>query len=183
MNCISLLDGFLVTRFSRVLPKPCRLGVTAQARSDFDTYNVLSASSLPSSHRLHYLQMWLEKLCKAYLWLPAADAPDLRARHNVVEKILPRIIGEHWRRIGFNQRPDIASIRQLCREIDLLHPQVDDNGRRLDNVEYPWAGASGGTEVPAHWQFLVVQRLYTNSGRLLLKAAVSLTQSPAVFTR
>jgi hypothetical protein len=57
-------------------------------------------------------------------------------RHNVIEKILPRMISEHWRRIGFDQRPDIAAVRALCREIDLLHPQIDDSGRRPDNVEY-----------------------------------------------
>ncbi len=84
-----------------------------------------------------------------------------RTKHNVVDKVLPRIIGEHWRRIGFAQRPDIASIRQLCREVNLLHPQVDDNGRRPDNVEYPWTGASGDAEVPARWEFLLVRRLYS----------------------
>ena len=153
----------------------------AQAASDLDAYDVLAGSSLPSSHRLHYLQMWLEKLCKAYLWLPEATADDLRTKHNVVDKVLPRIISEHWRRIGFDQRPDIASIRQLCREVDLLHPQVDDNGRRRDNVEYPWLVASGDVEVPARWEFSLVRRLYSNSGRLLIKAAVSLTRNPAVF--
>jgi len=154
----------------------------AQAASDLDAYDVLAGSPLPSSHRLHYLQMWLEKLCKAYLWLPDVAAEDLRHKHNVVDKVLPRIIGEHWRRIGFTQRPDLASIRQLCREIDLLHPQVDDNGRRPDNVEYPWTAPSG-EEVPARWEFPLVRRLYSNSGRLLIKAAVSLTRNPAVFTR
>lgn len=73
----------------------------AQAASDLDAYQVLANSTLPSSHRLHYLQMWLEKLCKAYLWLPDTAAEDLRIRHNVIDKVLPRIIGEHWRRIGF----------------------------------------------------------------------------------
>lgn len=154
----------------------------AQAASDLDAYNVLADSSLPSSHRLHYLQMWLEKLCKAYLWLPDTGANDLRSRHNVVDKVLPQIIREHWRRIGFTQRPDIDAIRQLCREVDLLHPQVDDNGRRPDNVEYPWIGRSGQAEVPAAWKFPLVQRLYSNTGRLLLKAAVSLTRDP-VFLR
>jgi hypothetical protein len=155
----------------------------AQAASDLDAYNVLAGSPLPSSHRLHYLQMWLEKLCKAYLWLPDAAAGDLRQRHNVVDKVLPRIIGEHWRRIGFTKRPDLASIRQLCREVDLLHPQVDDNGRRPDNVEYPWTGSSGENEVPARWEFPLVRRLYSSSGRLLIKAAVSLTRNPSVFTQ
>ena len=82
----------------------------AQAASDLDVYDILASSTLPSSHRLHYLQMWLEKLCKAYLWLPEAAADDLRSKHNVVDKVLPRIIQEHWRRIGFTHRPDIASI-------------------------------------------------------------------------
>ena len=155
----------------------------AQAASDLDVYEVLAGSTVPSSHRLHYLQMWLEKLCKAYLWLPEGAADELRIRHNVVDKILPRMIGEHWRRIGFEQRPDIVAIRQICREIDLLHPQVDDNGRRPDNVEYPWIGTSGNAEVPAHCEFPLTRRLYSNSGRLLIKAAVSLTRKPTVFAK
>ncbi len=39
----------------------------AQAAADLDVYDLLAKSGLPSSHCLHYLQMWLEKLCKAYL--------------------------------------------------------------------------------------------------------------------
>jgi hypothetical protein len=72
---------------------------------------------------------------------------------NVIEKILPQIIRQRWRRIGFTQRPDIDAIRQLCREVDLLHPQVDDNGRHPDNVEYPRIGPTGGavpTPAPAY---------------------------------
>lgn len=72
-------------------------------------------------------------------------------------------------------------LRHLCREIDLLHPQVDDNGRRPDNVEYPWTGSSGSAEVPARWEFALVKRMYSNSGRLLIKGATSLTRNPAVF--
>src|SRR5580704_4214390 len=138
----------------------------AQAASDLEAYDLFSRSALPSNHRLHYLQMWLEKLCKAYIWLPHAGADDLRSRHNVVEKMLPRMIAECWRHLGFTQRPDLASIRQLCREIDLLHPQVDDEGRRPDNVEYPWTGPSGDTLVPAQWDFPLTRRLYSNTGRL-----------------
>ena len=81
----------------------------AQAASDLDVYDILAISTLPRSHRLHCLQMWLEKLCKAYLWLPEAAADDLRSKHNVVDKVLPRIIQEHWRRIGFTHRPKRAS--------------------------------------------------------------------------
>jgi hypothetical protein len=49
-----------------------------QAASDLDAFDALTASALPTCHRLHYLQMWLEKLCKAYLWLPQGPADDLK---------------------------------------------------------------------------------------------------------
>jgi len=153
----------------------------AQAASDYETYQVLTGSPLPSSHRLHYLQMWLEKLCKAYLWKPEAQADALRSTHNVVAKVLPNLIKEYWRRIGFEQSPNLGEIRKLCREIDLLHPQVDHDNRRPDNVEYPWPGSSGAIEVPARWKFSVARRLESNPGRLLLKAADRLTRNPAVF--
>jgi hypothetical protein len=155
----------------------------AQARSDLDAYDLLARSALPSSHQLHYLQMWLEKLCKAYLWMPMAGVEELRTKHGVVAKVLPSLVAEHWRRIGFKERPDMALIRQLCREIDLLHPQVDDSGRRPDNVEYPWTGALGVTEIPARWKFPLARKLYSSSGRLLLKAADHLTRNPALFIR
>jgi hypothetical protein len=152
-----------------------------QADSDLDAYLLLATSNLPSSHRLHYLQMWLEKLCKAYLWMPEAGALELRDKHNVIAKVLPGLIKIHWRHIGFEQRPDTREIRQLCREIDLLHPQVDDNNRRPDNVEYPWIGSSGIIEVPARWNFPLAGRMYSHPGRLLLEAATRLTRDPAVF--
>jgi hypothetical protein len=63
----------------------------------------------------------------------------------------------------------------LCREIDLLHPQVDDGGRRPDNVEYPWP-ALAPTKIPALWKFPVSQKLQTAPGRLLLKVAANLTR-------
>lgn len=152
-----------------------------QAASDLDAYELLSKSALPSCHRLHYLQMWLEKLCKAYLWLPRGDG-DLRMQHNVVAKVLPRMIAEHWRRIQYEQRPDIGAIRAICREVDLLHPQVDDGGRRPDNVEYPWV-ENGNVVAPAATPtpFRLVARLHTPAGRLMLKGAVALTRNPAVF--
>lgn len=117
----------------------------------------------------------------------------LASAHRKVEPGISRIfrvisdreslISEHWRRIEFEKRPDMTQIRELCREIDLLHPQVDDDGRRPDDVEYPWPGSSGATEIPAQWPFPLAKRLHSNPGRLLLKAAGSLTRNPAVFIR
>ncbi len=123
--------------------------------------------------------MWLQKLCKSYVYRANLDA--LKTTHNVVAKVLPRLINEHWRRIGLERPPNMAEIRVLCREIDLLHPQVDDDNRRPENVEYPWMGNSGEVEIPARWKFPLAQRLYSNPGRLLLKASDHITRNPAVF--
>ena len=148
----------------------------AQAASDLKAYDLLARSALPVSHRLHYLQMWLEKLCKAHVYENNIEA--LKFRHNVIATILPRLIDEHWRRIRFPPPSNAGQIRTLCLEIDLLHPRVDQ-----PNVEYPWPGSSGAVEIPAQWRFPLARRLYSNPGRLLLKAAVQLTQEPAVFIR
>lgn len=151
-----------------------------QAESDLLAYEALVATQLPVSHRLHYLQMWLEKLCKAYLWLPDANEEDLRTRHQVVAAVLPRLISQRWRRLAFPQRPDIESLRSICREVDLLHPQVHDGGRRPDNVEYPWT-SNGQNFIPSAHRFPLARRLYTHPGPLLLKAAVQLTRDPALL--
>jgi len=149
-----------------------------QASSDLDAYEALVSTTVPVSHRLHYLQMWLEKLCKAYLWLPGADTVELRTRHQVVGAVLPRLIREKWRRLpAFDQAPQMPAIRAFCREIDLLHPQVDDGGRRPDNVEYPWE-VNGVSYVPAEFKFALAHKLYKNPGPAILKAAVQLTRDP-----
>ncbi len=155
----------------------------AQAESDLQAFEQLADTTLPTCHRLHYLQMWLEKLCKAYLWLPEKRMESDVWTHNVVAKVLPRLVAEHWRRIGFQQKPDMEPIRAICREVDRLHPQVDDNGRRPDNVEYPWPGTSGDTEIPARWKYPLTGKLNTGPARLLLKAAANLTRNPAIFIR
>src|SRR4051794_29817102 len=94
-----------------------------------------SPGHLPNYHRLHYLQMWLEKFCKAHLWLAVAakaDLPEFRTSHNVVAKVLPHMIKNHWGQVGYSSVPDLKSIRDLCREIDLLHPAIDEGDARPD---------------------------------------------------
>jgi len=148
-----------------------------QAQSDLDAYELLASSALPTSHRLHYLQMWLEKLCKAY---QLRESPQIELTHQVVSKVLPKLIEENWTRVGSKFKPDMKIIRDLCREIDLLHPQIDHGGKRPDKAEYPWAGVAG-IETPALWRFGVAQRLTTVPGRLLVKVAASLTRNPVLF--
>jgi hypothetical protein len=125
--------------------------------------------------------MWLEKLCKAYVYKASLDT--LKNSHNVVAKILPSLIKEHWRSVGSGFPPRTVEIHELCREIDLLHPQIDHDGRRPENVEYPWVGSSGNIAIPAQSKFSLAGRLESSSGRILLKASKHLTGSPALFSR
>ncbi|MGA2251892.1 hypothetical protein [Terracidiphilus sp.] len=148
---------------------------TRQAASDLKTYEYLTKSGLPQSHSLHYLQMWLEKLCKSYIYEGSIE--ELKWKHQVIEKILPRMIQDYWQRIGFTGSPSVNEMRALCREIDLLHPQPDDDGKRRDNVEYPWPENTGTVVAPSEWKFPIGARLHSPSGRKLIKAAKSLTQS------
>ncbi len=148
----------------------------AQSASDLKAHDLLARSALPVSHRLHYLQMWLEKLCKVRVY--ENNIESLKLRHNVVAKVLPRLIDEHWRRNEFRRPSNAGDIRELCLEIDRLHPQADQ-----PNVEYPWPGSSGAVEVPAEWRFPLARKLHSNAGRLLLKAAIRLTQEAASLIR
>jgi hypothetical protein len=158
-----------------------------QAQSDLDAYEVLFVTSLPSCHRLHYLQMWLEKLCKAYLWSAATteiNLPEFRTSHNVIAKVLPALIREHWRSVGYVSEPDFRQIRALCREVDRLHPQLDDGGARPDNGEYPWAVFRDGTALvvaPADEAFKIADRISNHVGRQVMKAAIVLTRRPTIW--
>jgi hypothetical protein len=158
-----------------------------QAQSDLDAYERLAATSLPSCHRLHYLQMWLEKLCKAYLWAAAisvVDLPEFRTSHKVVEKVLPRLIWQHWRDVGYSSEPDLREIRKVCREVDLLHPQIGSDGTRPDNVEYPWTDFRDGSALvvaPADESFRLAERLTNHIGHRMMKAAIVLTRIPTVW--
>lgn len=154
-----------------------------QALSDLNAYNVLVRTTLPTSHSLHYLQMWLEKLCKAYLWLPSVKTSELRTRHQVVGLVLPQLVRERRRRLEAFHKQEIHmdSIRALCREIDLLHPQVKDGYRRPENVEYPWIDTLGHSLVPAEFKFSLARQLSQRPGITLLKAAVQLTRDPSLL--
>ena len=153
-----------------------------QARTDLDAYEALAYSGLPACHQLHYLQMFLEKLSKSHLWeslSPEFGQPEFVKSHNVIAKVLPRIVNQHLRRTSQGQLSgrEFEEIRQICRELDLLAPALDDSGRRPDNCEYPWArfdvDGSPIVQTPRQWHFPILNRLRNQLGRKLMKAAIS----------
>ncbi|HLQ44387.1 MAG TPA: hypothetical protein VK137_06650, partial [Planctomycetaceae bacterium] len=59
--------------------------------------------------------------------------------------------------------------RRLFREIELLHPQVSDGGRRPDNCEYPWDDGAGRILVPAEHHFEALRLVDQQGGPQILK--------------
>lgn len=150
-------------------------GFAQQALADLAGYQQLCRiGGLPVCHRLHFLQMALEKLAKSFLWEAEGERDaDLRFSHNVIAKLLPPVLNKEWSggRGGIS-RSQMMRIRRLCREIDLLHPQVDEGQSRADNCEYPWIESSGAgpqLHVPASEQFSVTAQLYSPAGQEFLK--------------
>ena len=173
---------------ARQLEDQWRDAFARQARSDKQAYEGLSRQAgLAPCHRLHYLQMFLEKLSKALLWAGhrAIDGPpDFLGTHGVIAKVLPMAVKEYRVRAKERalRRDEMEQLRALCREIDLLAPAVDDDGRRPDNCEYPWAGWQQGQPVvwaPCQWTFRVDARLRTPLGQSLLKTAFALCENAA----
>lgn len=65
-------------------------------------------------------------------------------------------------------------VQQFAREVDLLTPAVDDNGRRPDNCEYPWEDAGGILHVPAEHDFGSLDALHRHrAGATFLKVVAT----------
>lgn len=151
---------------------PWRTAYARQAKSDLDARDVLlRAEQLPACHQLHYLQMACEKLAKAHLIAGGTDPADLQSSHAYVAKRLPIIARQLLAREARRHPRDtwiLAAIRKLARQIELLAPAVDDDGRSPANCEYPWPLPDGNIIAPAHHAF-GLSLLYEKAGTTLLK--------------
>jgi hypothetical protein len=157
-----------------------RNGYAVQASSELRVYQLLiSRTGLPACHRLHYLQMCLEKTAKAYLWQSGKKSErseKINTSHKYIGKFLPQIFRDYW--LAQNPTKPFASVKwkrlkQLCQELDFLAPATDDAGQRSDNCEYPWLVDDGkGTPrvlVPALQHFPVLGLLEWTEAQALLK--------------
>lgn len=137
----------------------------AQAKVDWQTWTALRTNpdfSVPVCHRLQFLQMVCEKLCKAHLCRQGTDPSQVQGSHAYVAKTLPIICEERLRRRKLKTGRLDAVVRfckRLAREIELLAPSVDDGGRRPDNCKYPWVDGLDHIHLPAEWQFAVTTLL------------------------
>jgi hypothetical protein len=148
-------------------------GYARQADADFKTFQDLQGNkAVPQCHKLLFLQMACEKLCKAHLILGGSNRDLLQTSHGYIAGPLPTIIkqeivirAEDVRRL----RAVLTAARHLAHEIELLNPAVDRNGQRPDNCEYPWEDHGGQLHSPLDWTFHPPRLLLEPSGSTILK--------------
>jgi hypothetical protein len=125
-------------------------------------------------HKLLFLQMACEKLCKAHLIERGTSYEKLQSSHAYVANQLPIIIMQqisfmkpNLRRMGMMEV--MKHVRYLANEIELLNPAVTRNDQRPDNCEYPWEDAGGIVHSPLNWTFHPTHLLTVREGRHFLK--------------
>jgi hypothetical protein len=132
-------------------------GYVRQAQADFRTWQALEENEdVHPCHRMLFLQMACEKLCKARLIDAGTPPAALLTSHGYVANPLPLVIRAQLEFIGENLRAKAGLLnftRHLAAEIEVMNPAVDRNGQRPDNCEYPWEDAGLTLHSPLDWSF------------------------------
>ncbi len=146
-----------------------------QADADFRAYELYQKwpdAVAAECHKLLFLQMACEKLCKAHVIRAGIHTPhEVQSSHGFVQKHLPTIMRQEIANSGaFPKKASWATstIRQLSGEIEILSPAMDRAGQRPDNCEYPW-DADNKVLSPLDHQFFPTQLLTAAFGRTFLK--------------
>jgi hypothetical protein len=109
-----------------------------QALSDLDAREKLTLAGAHKCHRLHFLQMAAEKICKAHL-TKVNGHENIRKTHAYVKRNLPIIARQFYTRMNDENRMaqwEVHQIEQLAGEIELLAPACDDgaHGSIIANI-------------------------------------------------
>lgn len=134
-------------------------GYALQALSDLRAREALADANVEKCHRLHFLQMAAEKVCKAHL-MAAADGIDrvgeIRKRHAHIAHPLPQIARHFYGKLNDNNEIspwEYSEIKRLAREIQMLAPACKGEDVREDNSEYPWEDGRGNICIPCEYSF------------------------------
>jgi len=154
-------------------PSEWSTGYARQADADLKTWrNLQKSESVAECHRLMFLQMACEKLCKAHLIGGGSLPSDLQTSHAYIAGPLPIVIRDQiiFQRQNLKGMGGImALIRHLANEIEVLNPAVDRGGQRPDNCEYPWEDGQAALHSPLDSAFSPTQLLLAPAGRTFLK--------------
>lgn len=157
------------------VPEDWARAFARQASADFrawELYQDYPEAVAAECHKLLFVQMACEKLCKAHVIRAGIHKPkDVQASHGFIAKHLPSIIKEEiaiTQEFPGNSSWAMSQIRQLCGEIEILNPAIKRDNRRPDNCEYPW---EAGDKVlsPLDHRFFPTQLLTARYGRTFLK--------------
>jgi hypothetical protein len=148
-------------------------GYARQAHADFQSWQAIEADEIVRPcHRMLFLQMACEKLCKARL-IEAGTPPELvQTSHGYVANPLPIVIRAQLEFMGQDLRAKAGLLtftRHIAAEIEVTNPQVDRNGHRPDNCEYPWENAAQNLHSPFDWTFTPLQLLLGRFGPTFVK--------------
>lgn len=152
-----------------------------QARSDWETYTVVSENDCAACHELHYLQMTTEKLGKAALLRSrTADLEDVRKTHKAFVSFLKVTarnpnIQEELSMSGRQLREYVIGLLPLADQIERLAPTLCQGG---PNAEYPWETPSGEIMAPSLYNFSIAGDLSHPTGRKLLKLITVILAKP-----
>lgn len=144
-----------------------------QAQSDYAVFVQLCGLPVNTCHRLHYLQMTTEKLCKAYLWR-SGEVPS--KTHTGFGQFLKALLVRKSADLdliakvtGFQRKEDLYNwvryIHPLAHTLQKISPAEAGDG---PNAEYPWPHAAP-TNCPVDYPFPLWNELSnTAQGRKLL---------------
>jgi len=154
-----------------------RKGYAMQSQADFNMLEFVQKNKeinklVFECHKLQFLQMACEKLCKAHLIESGTPPSGVKSSHGYVAKPLPRILQHQFEvlgnKLGVWSKID-RHIRHLAEEIELLNPAIQRDGKRPDNCEYPWEDDQKTVHSPLRWAFNLSRLLTLPSGRTFLK--------------
>jgi hypothetical protein len=142
-----------------------------QARSDWDTREVVIENGCAVCHELHYLQMATEKLGKAVLLRSGNPLDSAIKTHKAFVSFL-RVAARNpslRQRFGWSARQlqaHMKGIEPLADQIERLAPALSSEG---PNAEYPWETSRKEVVAPVSHAFPIVNELRGPKGRKLLK--------------
>ncbi len=133
-----------------------RTAFFAQAQSDYGVFREFkSRSDIAMCHKLHYLQMAMEKLAKAFQSSRSGDPPP--KIHTAIVRFLKISKGrpEIRRLLGYENNHNafssyIDSLLEVAEQIEQLAPI---GHQERPNSEYPWSDNNGGAISPISYSF------------------------------
>lgn len=143
----------------------------SQARSDWETYQVMVKNACSACHQLHYLQMTTEKLGKAALLRSGIPLDNVRGTHRAFVRFLQlssrsRTLQGEFRMNARQLQAYIQGLLPIADQIERLAPALAQNG---PNAEYPWEVPTGQVLIPASYSFPVALNLRERNGRKFLQ--------------